>query len=106
MAYFQLARSPESTIPAGAGIVLLLLIDAVGLTHPYPRIAEHAHPSAVFTPVIGIPGVLHGAEYPLGVRHHDGDAAVAGGQTGDATRGAVGVGWVTLGHAATVIDVT
>ena len=53
-----------------------------------------------------MPGVLYGAEHALGVRHHDGDATVAGGQAGNAARRAVGVGRIAFGHAATVVDVT
>ena len=40
-------------------------------------VAEHAHPRAVLAPLARVPGVLHGAEHALGVRHDDGDAAVA-----------------------------
>lgn len=75
------------------------------LTNPDPSVAEHAHPGAVFAPVTGVPGVLRGAEYPFGVRHHDGDTAVAGGQAGNAAWRTVGVGGVAFGHAATVVDV-
>lgn len=56
------------------------------LTDPHPGVAEHAHPGAVFAPVIGMPGVLYGAEQAFRVRHHDGDAAVAVSQAGDAVR--------------------
>ena len=42
----------------------------------YPRVAEQAHPGAVLAPFTGGPGVLHGAEHPLGMRHDGGDAPV------------------------------
>src|SRR5690554_7336357 len=74
------------------------------LAYPDPCIAEHAHPGAVFAPVVRVPGVLDCAEDAFRVRHHDGDAAVAGGQAGDAAGGAVGVGGVAVGHAAVVVD--
>ncbi len=97
-------KRPESTIPAKAGIVGWCCGSGLYLANPDPRITEHAHPGAVFAPVTGVPGVLRSAEYPLGVRHHDGDAAVAGGQAGDTARRAVGVAGVAFGHAATVVD--
>src|SRR5690606_9358479 len=74
------------------------------LAYPDPCVAEHAHPGAVFAPVVRVPGVLDGAEDAFRVRHQDGDAAVAGGQAGDAAGGAVGVGGVAVGHAAVVVD--
>src|SRR5690606_23601944 len=76
----------------------------VGLAYPDPCVAEHAHPGAVFAPVVRVPGVLDCAEDAFRVRHHDGDAAVAAGEAGDAAGGAVGVGRVAVGHASVVVD--
>lgn len=56
------------------------------LTHPHSRVAEHAHPRAIFAPLIGTPGVLHRTEHPLRVRHHDSEATIVTTQTGDAER--------------------
>src|SRR5690606_31666231 len=67
-------------------------------------VADHAQPAAAFLPLIRAPGVLHGAEYACRVRHHDGHAAVAAGEAGDATGRAVGVGRVGLGDLAVGID--
>src|SRR3569832_336348 len=75
---------------------------AVGLA----RIAEHPQPGGVLAPLGRVPAVLHGAEYPLGVRHQDGCAPIGGGEPGDAERRAVGIGGVVLGRRTAVIDVT
>jgi S1-C subfamily serine protease len=72
--------------------------------HPHPGVAEQAHPGPVLTPAIRMPGVLHGAEHPLWMGHHDGDAAVLGGESGDAPRGAVGIGRVAQGRGAVVLQ--
>jgi hypothetical protein len=56
------------------------------LAHPLPCILEHLQPCAVLLPAVGMPGILHGAEHPLGMRHHDGEAPVACRQPGDALR--------------------
>src|SRR5476649_2434176 len=74
------------------------------LVHPHAGVAEHAHPGAVFVPLFRAPRVLHGAEYTLRVRHHDGHAAVAAGQAGDPARRAVRVGRVAFGDLAVVVD--
>src|SRR5471032_220264 len=74
------------------------------LVHPHAGVAEHAHPGAVFVPLFRAPRVLHGAEYTLRVRHHDGHATVAAGQAGDPARRAVRVGRVAFGDLAVVID--
>ena len=39
------------------------------LIDPLPRVAEHPHPRPVLAPVVGMPGILDGAEGPFGVRH-------------------------------------
>jgi hypothetical protein len=56
------------------------------LTNPLARIAEQAHPRAVFFPFGRIPRILQRAKHALGVRHHDGEAAVGCRETGDALR--------------------
>ena len=53
------------------------------LPHPDPRVAEHPHPAAVLAPVFGMPGILHGAEDALRVRHQDRHAAVGRREPGD-----------------------
>ncbi len=53
-----------------------------------------------------MPGVGHGAEHPLRVRHHDGGAAIRSGHGGDAVRRAVRVGRIVLGHLTAVIHET
>src|SRR3989344_7858388 len=76
------------------------------LVHPHARVAEHPHPRAVFVPLFRAPRVLHGAEYTLRVRHHDGDATVAAGKAGDPARRTVRVGRVAFGDLAVVVDET
>ncbi len=53
-----------------------------------------------------MPGVGHGAEHPLRVRHHDGGATVRTGHRGDTVRGTVGVGRVLHGDVAAVVHET
>jgi hypothetical protein len=55
-----------------------------GGADPGAGVAEEAHPGGVVLPFVGVPGVLDGAEDPLGVGHHDGHASVWGGEGGDA----------------------
>jgi hypothetical protein len=52
-----------------------------------------------------MPGHLHRAVDALGVRHHDGEAAVGGGEPGDAVGRAVRVEGIGLRDAAVVVDV-
>ncbi|MNJ60257.1 hypothetical protein D3C77_559750 [compost metagenome] len=49
-------------------------------------VAEHAHPRAVFTPLLWMPGVADGAEHAFRMRHHYGGAAIAAGHCGNAIR--------------------
>ncbi len=56
------------------------------LPHPLPCVLEHTQPGAVLLPCVRMPGVLHGAEHALGVRHHDAEASIRRGEPGDALR--------------------
>jgi hypothetical protein len=54
--------------------------------HP-PRALRNSRSQGPSSPhSVGMPGMVQGAEHALRVRHHDGEAAVGGGQAGDALR--------------------
>lgn len=55
-------------------------------SHPGARVVKHLHPRAVLAPFRGMPRQLRRAEYALGVRHHDRQSTVGGGERRDASR--------------------
>src|SRR6266849_2960451 len=73
-------------------------------TDPCAGIAEHAHPWRVFLPLLGMPRHLHRPKHALGVRHQDGETSIRRRQAGDATRRAIGVVWIKLGHRVSIVD--
>ena len=77
------------------------------LTHVSSSVLEHFEPWAGFAGelVIGLVAHLHGAEAAFGMRHHDGGAAVGGGEACRAGGGAVRVGWILLSGFAVKVDV-
>ena len=72
-----------------------------------PSVLEHLQPWAGFAGelIIWLVAHLHGAEEALGVRHHDGGAAVGCGEACCAGGGAVRVGWILLSWLAVEVDV-
>ena len=73
-----------------------------------PSVLEHLQPWAGFAGelIIWLVAHLHGAEEALGVRHHDGGAAVGCGEACRAGGGAVRVGWIRFGRFAVEVDVS
>src|SRR6266436_8000633 len=69
-----------------------------------PRVAEHAHPGAVFAPVPRVPGLLHRAEDALGVGHQDGETPVMSGEPGDAFGRSIRIQRVDLGRGTAIVD--
>src|SRR6478736_2649542 len=49
---------------------------------PAPRVAEHAHPRRVLSPVARMPRHLHAAEYALRMRHQYGKTPVGRRESG------------------------
>src|SRR5256886_8034065 len=74
--------------------------------HPFPRVAENAHPGRVLRAPVRRPRKLHVAEDPFRVRHHDGEAAVGRGEPGDAPRRAARIVGVGFGDVSAVVDIT
>src|SRR2546427_689500 len=75
------------------------------LIDPAARVAEELHPGRVFAKTRRAPGILDAPEAALGVRHEDGEAAVGGGEAGNALRAAARVVGIDLGRLAAVVDV-
>ena len=72
------------------------------LSHPLARIAPQLHPRAELALVQVRPAHLNVAKHALGVRHHGGEAAVCGGDRGQATGAAVRVERIGLGRGTGV----
>ena len=72
-----------------------------------PSVLEHLQPWAGFAGELIIWLVTHldGSKESLGVRHHDGGAAVGCGEACRAGGGAVRVGWILLSRFAIEVDV-
>src|SRR5690625_2753803 len=104
---------PDSFSPADISCVWVCgftsccssLLIAVALFQPQPGIVEHLHPRRKSAPRARRPGIVDGAQQALGMRHENGDAAVAGGQARDALRRAAGVVGVAFGNLAATVDI-
>src|SRR5438067_4343961 len=75
------------------------------LTYPAAGVAEHFDPRRVLAEAGRAPGVLHAPEAAFGMRHDDGEAAVGGGEAGDALRRAARIVGIDLGRLAAIVDV-
>src|SRR5258708_23993934 len=73
--------------------------------HEAARVAEQAHPAAVFPRRTRPPGILHVAERALRVRHADGHAAIEVRERRDAEGSAARILRVTHGNIPVVADV-
>src|ERR1041384_5490585 len=71
---------------------------------PLPRIAEHAHPGAVFAPAFRVPRLLHRAEDPFRMGHQYREASVMGGESSDACGRSVRIQRIDLGRRAAIVD--
>ena len=74
--------------------VIVSRISTSGLFRHQPtkrRALRTSDPRRNLAPLVRMPGHLHGAEDALGMRHQDREAAVGGGEAGDALRRAVRV---------------
>lgn len=75
-----------------------------GALDPDAGISEQAEPRGVIAPAFRCPAVLYGTENPFWMWHHDGDAAIARGESGHAEGRAVGVEGVAFRGDVVVID--
>lgn len=73
----------EKSGPKAAFTRVLPITCWVKLTQPYPRIAEQAQPSAIFSPLSRAPGVGDRTGHPLRMGHHDGHPAIRRGEAGN-----------------------
>src|SRR2546430_17369012 len=71
---------------------------------PLPRVAEHAHPGAVFAPALGMPRLLHRAEDPFRMGHQYREASVMGGESSDPPGRSVRIQRIDLGRRAAIVD--
>jgi len=72
-------------------------------TDPLPRVAEHAHPRAVLSPALRMPGLLHRAEDPLGMGHQNGETSVTGGESGDPPGRSVRIERIDIGRDSAIV---
>jgi hypothetical protein len=73
----------RSRHPASRGTRTSLCIEGDTLPNPHPGVSEHAQPSAILAPVIGMPGVADRAEHPFRMGHKDRETAVRRGEASD-----------------------